>query len=208
MPLLQRAQDVKETHLARNLVIGNEEYKRNFLQTFQGSTDHIISFHLQGLPQNGTAARLALTTLLRRKGRILDVLSETTRTLRERLNPTDQQVFDRLAALRTQIATRALSPQADARLMAQLTNEAEQQHLILPRLKAGEYQFTEGKPLSGNGRRFAPLLMLGIEPTIQKLNQKTEKIFLYEIKISDQTGYKPQDNKTCCIFIPQRRVKQ
>lgn len=128
LPLYQRAVEVEETHLARNLVVGSEAYKHNFLSQFRGSTDTVISFHLQFVPQDLQAARLALTTILRRKGRILDALSETTHLLRQRLNPNDQQQFDRIASLRTQIATFSLSPEASNKTdqIKQLTAQAEQ----------------------------------------------------------------------------------
>lgn len=128
MALYQRATEVEETHLARNLVVGNEEYKGNFLRQFRSSTDAVISFHLQFVPQDLQAARLALTTILRRKGRVLDALSETTYLLRQRLNTNDQQQFDRIASLRTQIATLSLSPDASNKTdqIQQLTAQAEQ----------------------------------------------------------------------------------
>ncbi|MEN9216312.1 MAG: tetratricopeptide repeat-containing protein, partial [Gloeomargarita sp. HHBFW_bins_162] len=135
LPLRQRSTDIEENHLARNLVIGSEEYKRNFLNTFRDSTDGVISFHLQSVPQDVQAARLALTTILRRKGRVLDVLSETTRLLRQRLSPTDQQQFDRIASVRTEIATLSVSPQASTKAdqIKQLTAQAEQLEADLSR---------------------------------------------------------------------------
>ncbi|HKX26875.1 MAG TPA: CHAT domain-containing protein, partial [Blastocatellia bacterium] len=50
------------------------------------------------------ALDLAFTTLLRRKGRGLDVMTDTIAALRRRAAPADQQLFDQLAATRSQLA--------------------------------------------------------------------------------------------------------
>jgi len=102
---LTRSLDIEETNLSRNLVVGSEEYKRNYLSTFQDSTNTAISFHLQGNPQNPAAATLAFTTILRRKGRLLDVLAQTSSRLRRQLDAAGQQQLDELIRLRTQIAS-------------------------------------------------------------------------------------------------------
>ncbi len=102
---LSRSLEIEETNLSRNLVVGSEEYKRNYLSTFQDSTNTAISFHLQGNPQNPAAASMAFTTILRRKGRLLDVLAQTTSRLRRQLDAAGQQQLDELIRLRTQIAS-------------------------------------------------------------------------------------------------------
>ncbi|WNC24134.1 CHAT domain-containing tetratricopeptide repeat protein [Thermosynechococcus sp. PP551] len=102
---LNRALEIEEVNLSRNLVVGSEEYKRNYLATFQDSTNTAISFHLQGNPQNPAVANLALTTMLRRKGRLLDVLAATASRLRHQLDASGQQQLDELIRVRTQIAS-------------------------------------------------------------------------------------------------------
>ncbi|XFA72160.1 CHAT domain-containing protein [Thermosynechococcaceae cyanobacterium Okahandja] len=102
---LTRSLDIEETNLSRNLVVGSEEYKRNYLSTFQDSTNTAISFHLQGNPQSPATATLAFTTILRRKGRLLDVLAQTSSRLRRQLDAAGQQQLDELIRLRTQIAS-------------------------------------------------------------------------------------------------------
>lgn len=102
---LTRSLEIEEVNLARNLVVGSEAYKRNYLSTFQDSTNTAISFHLQGNPQNPAAATMAFTTILRRKGRLLDVLAATTSRLRRQLDAGGQRQLDELIQLRTQIAS-------------------------------------------------------------------------------------------------------
>ena len=51
------------------------------------------------------AAHLALTTVLRRKGRVLDALTDGLATLRRHLSSEDQVALGQLATLRAQLAT-------------------------------------------------------------------------------------------------------
>ncbi len=143
---LMRALDIEETNLAQNLVIGSEEDKRAYLKTFSGSTNAAISFHLQHAPTNPQAARLALTTILRRKGRILDTLSQNLNRLRQQLSPADRERLDRLSALRTQAAQIALNPDPtdQQRQQLQLLNtQAEQLETELNRSSAAFAQTTQ-----------------------------------------------------------------
>jgi len=143
---LARALDIEETNLAQNLVIGSEEDKRAYLKTFSGSTHVAISFHLQFAPTNPQAARLALTTILRRKGRVLDTLSQALIRLRQQLSPADQERLTRLSALRTQVAQIAFNPNPtdQQRQQLQLLNtQAEQIEAELNRSSSAFAQTTQ-----------------------------------------------------------------
>jgi CHAT domain-containing protein/Tfp pilus assembly protein PilF len=107
LQFLAEGLDIEEDNLARNLAVGNEAQKRAFLSLFSGSSDAAISAHLQLAPPNPQAAQLALTTLLRRKGRILDVLGQSVQRLRQNLNPQLQALLDRLALLHTELSNLA-----------------------------------------------------------------------------------------------------
>ncbi len=93
--LNQKAQ-VENENLVNNLAIGSEERKRAYLAGKSRSIDITIGFHLQAAPQNPEAARLALTTILQRKGRILDAVSDNVQRLRQNLQPEDQKLLDDL----------------------------------------------------------------------------------------------------------------
>src|SRR5262249_32909912 len=62
-----------------------------------------ISLHANEVPSNGQAARLALTTILRRKGRVLDAMADSLTALRRHVTPSNQALFDRLASVRSQL---------------------------------------------------------------------------------------------------------
>ncbi len=90
-----------EKNITNLLASGSERQKSELLATFNKSTDAIVSLHLKAAPNNLDAKRLALTTILRRKGRALDVFSDQVSILRRRASPEDQVLFDQLGAAST-----------------------------------------------------------------------------------------------------------
>ena len=107
---LTQAAKVEENILSENLVIGSEQQKKQFLDKFQGSTDTTISLHLNAIPENRQAAELALTTILRRKGRVLDAMGQTLQTLRDNLDDDSAQLLDDLTKAQSQLTAIAYKP--------------------------------------------------------------------------------------------------
>ena len=99
-----RANSVGEGNLARHLARGSERQKLAYLAIFSKQTDFTLSLHSRALPHDPQALDLAFTTLLRRKGRGLDVMADTIGALRRRAAPEDQALFDQLAEARSQLA--------------------------------------------------------------------------------------------------------
>jgi CHAT domain-containing protein/Tfp pilus assembly protein PilF len=103
---LQQGTDIEENNLAIFLnQIGDESRKQAYIKTIAKSIDWTISLHLNHTPNNPDAAELALNTILRRKGRVLDALSNTVALLRQRLTPDIQAIFDDLSTKRSQLAS-------------------------------------------------------------------------------------------------------
>jgi len=102
--LLNRGMNIQEYNLDKTLAIGSERQKQDYMTTVSGSTSGVISLHLKDAPKNPQAARLAFTTLLRRKGRILDAVTNNLQTLRQNLTPENQELIDKLANTRSQLA--------------------------------------------------------------------------------------------------------
>jgi CHAT domain-containing protein/Tfp pilus assembly protein PilF len=100
LPFAERAAEIREKNLLQILPTGAETHKRDNLAQIADDVDHNLwrAFHTE----NPGAARLALTTLLRRKGRALDATAESIRVLRARLGPDEQKLFDDLQAVRSQ----------------------------------------------------------------------------------------------------------
>jgi CHAT domain-containing protein/Tfp pilus assembly protein PilF len=103
-----RANSVGEDNLARYLTIGSERQKLAYLTLFSKQTDFTLWLHSQALPHDPQALDLAFTTLLRRKGRGLDVMANTIGALRRHAAPEDQALFDELAEARSQLAALTL----------------------------------------------------------------------------------------------------
>jgi CHAT domain-containing protein len=105
----KRSGDIAEYNLNLTLAQGTEEQKLLYMNTLRGETYGTISLHLRSAPNDLDAAKLALTTILRRKGRMLDVLSDSLGALRRRLAPADVVLLDQLSSARSKLATAMLN---------------------------------------------------------------------------------------------------
>jgi len=84
----------------------SEEDKQIFAQTFNESTDIAVFLALKQSAKNPTISKLALTTVLRRKGRVLDAMTDIVQTLRLHLedNPKIKKSFDKWLDVQQQLA--------------------------------------------------------------------------------------------------------
>ncbi len=101
---LQQTLALQERNIASILPLGSERRKRDYMEQVAESTHSFISFHLQTAPNNLEAAKVAMTAILQRKGRLLDTLAYNLQLLRERLNPEDGKLFEELNSVRSQLA--------------------------------------------------------------------------------------------------------
>lgn len=152
LEFLTRGTNIEERNLALIFTTGSEARKRDYIATLSGRTDATLSLHVQDAPNNTQANRLALTTILRRKGRVLDALTDSLQTLRQNLEPEDQASLDELAATRSQLAAlffkgaENLPTDEYRQQVADLKAKAEQQEATLSRRSA---QFrVESQPVS------------------------------------------------------------
>ncbi|HEY0467494.1 MAG TPA: CHAT domain-containing tetratricopeptide repeat protein, partial [Polyangiaceae bacterium] len=101
--------DLRERQLTRTLAIGSEEQRRLLLEDSDLGSDGAVALHAGAYRSQPAAMHLALLAILRRKGRLLDTVSNTTRVLREHLSEADGALLDRLRTLRGTIAARAIA---------------------------------------------------------------------------------------------------
>jgi tetratricopeptide (TPR) repeat protein len=94
--LQARANAVSERNLALNL-IGSERQNLAYLALLTKQTNFTLSLHSRLAQNDPQALDLAFTTLLRRKGRGLDVMADTFSILRRRAKLEDQALLDQLA---------------------------------------------------------------------------------------------------------------
>lgn len=102
---LKQGLAISEINLEQTIRIGSETRKQAFMAMLQRTTDTTLSWHLQSIPAHPEAAALALTTLLRHKGRVLEVVTDTTQRLRQTLNPLDQVRLSDLQTKQSQLAS-------------------------------------------------------------------------------------------------------
>ncbi|HNB70923.1 MAG TPA: CHAT domain-containing protein [Acidobacteriota bacterium] len=101
--------EAAERNIARNLNSGSERQKMIFLQKTAHFLHQTISLHQHEAVQNQVAANVALTEIVRRKGRALDAMTSTIATLRSQSDSETQRLLDEYAALVSQISTLTLS---------------------------------------------------------------------------------------------------
>ena len=101
--------EIAERELATVLGTGTEADHLGYFARQTDQLDTAISFDVQVAPKMTAATRLALTTLLRRKGRVLDAAAGSLATLRRNLSPEDQRLLDELADLRARLAKLAVA---------------------------------------------------------------------------------------------------
>jgi len=125
--LQQKGLEVQEHNLKLNLASGTETQKQAYMQTVLGTTESTISLHVKSAPTNSAATRLALTAILQRKGRLLDILSTNLQTLRQYITPDIQPQFDQWLTLKSQLANLALknTPIDKYRTLQQQAEELE-----------------------------------------------------------------------------------
>lgn len=99
-----KANEVRERELERNLLIGSESQKLTYLNLTAKEKDSTLSLHLNSSPKNQEATKMALTMILRRKGRALDAMTNVISIARKRANEKDLLLLDELSSKQTQLS--------------------------------------------------------------------------------------------------------
>jgi len=100
-----RCNDAVDFDLARNLYSGSERHKLAYQNQTASYLDFTLSLHTHYAPNNLKAREMAMKVLFQRKGRTLDVMTETLAALRRRALPEDQKMLDQLSTLRSRLST-------------------------------------------------------------------------------------------------------
>jgi CHAT domain-containing protein/Tfp pilus assembly protein PilF len=101
---LRRANDILESNLKRILSTGSERQKASYLTMLASITYATVSLHARSAPSDQETLQLAYTTVLRRKGRVLDAVSDQITSLRQRLAPQDRALLDQLSTAQAQLS--------------------------------------------------------------------------------------------------------
>ena len=117
------------------LATGSEDQKRLYMNKLVSATYLDLSQHVRYAPADRDAARLGLTVVLRRKGRVLDAMTDGFAALRRSLVAGDQALLDRAG---NPLATEGCST-------------ATETHFRSPQSISGSPQSISGSPWSISG---------------------------------------------------------
>jgi len=107
---LQQGLDIEDYHLDINLSSLTQAQGQAYVSNTITTTNQAISLNLEQIPGNQTAKQVALTTILRRKGRILDIASSSLQVLQQNLTSENQHLLDELVAVQAQLAALLFNP--------------------------------------------------------------------------------------------------
>lgn len=99
----------EERYVELNLPGGSERDKLSLIAPLDSRLSRTISLHTQFASNDEDARNLALTTLLRRKGRVQDMMSAELVGLRRRLAAEDQKLLDQLQDITSSLANLTLN---------------------------------------------------------------------------------------------------
>jgi len=139
--LMSKAAELREDTLALVLTTGSEEQKRLYLLTLIDETDIAVSFHLGSAATSPDAARLALTNILRRKGRSIDAMADQFASLRRHLAGSDRDVLNGWAQARSRLANVALKGVATEEQRQSVTRLRGEIEEIEQRISARSVEF-------------------------------------------------------------------
>ncbi len=108
VPLLTRAFAISEQRLRQEALDFSEFRLTSFLQFLRADEERIYSL-LRAYPDDASVRRLAFTAVLLRKGRSVEEIAGTSRTIYRSLGPEDRDTFERLRGLRAQLAQLSLN---------------------------------------------------------------------------------------------------
>ena len=133
---------VIERNIEMNLAIGSERQKLSYLNATAERTDRTISLNSDLAPNDGTASALAALVLLQRKGRVLDAMSESFLSLRQRSTPEEQALLRQYNDATAQLARlvldgpQKLSFEEHQKKVSQLEEEKERLEAEISRRSA------------------------------------------------------------------------
>lgn len=121
---IQRCFDSRESDVARVLATGTEEQKRAFLGSYLVAFQKTMNAQRLGGNGNVKLNRLALTQVLRTKGRVLDAMTSSGLAARSSQNQETRDLMQRLTSVRASMASLASSGTGSAESLKRLVEEA------------------------------------------------------------------------------------
>lgn len=104
LEFLTRAASIDDAAATAILAAGSEKQKRAFMAVLRSRTDLILSLDLTYGHESVAMRKLAMSTVLRRKGRVLDAMVDISSVLRSRINEEELVVLQRLMDVQSEMA--------------------------------------------------------------------------------------------------------
>jgi CHAT domain-containing protein/Tfp pilus assembly protein PilF len=104
-----RVDAVIERNIEMSLAIGSERQKLSHLRGIAERIDRTISLNTDLAPNDGAASARAALVLLQRKGRVLDAMSASFASLRQRATPEEQALLKQYNEVTAQLAQLVLN---------------------------------------------------------------------------------------------------
>jgi CHAT domain-containing protein/Tfp pilus assembly protein PilF len=148
----KRANQLLEYNIALNLSIGSEKEKLAYLSTSENIENQTLTLNFKVAPDSQAAGELGATTVLQRKGRVLDSISDSLAALRRRSSKDDQALLDDLNDTTTKLVGLVLDGPGDVaadeykRKVKDLENRRADLESKISEKGAGFYERT--KPVS------------------------------------------------------------
>jgi CHAT domain-containing protein/Tfp pilus assembly protein PilF len=149
-----RANRINEKNIALNLSVGTEHKKLSYMSLMAEDLNQTVALHAQMNGDNSAALEQALTTLLQRKGRVLDAMTDNLAVLRRRFDAQDQSLFDSLNDANARLAELALSAPRRITLaehqkqIAALEEQKDRLETEISRRTAGFYERSQQQPIT------------------------------------------------------------
>jgi len=148
LPLLEQAFNASEQHLRQEVFGFSEKNLASFLELLRSQEERLYAL-ARAHPRNARILHLALSAVLLRKGRSVQEVANTSLIISHNLPFADRESFERLRALRTQLATLSLtgpgmrSPAGYQQRLRELAAEGDRLEAALARRSAPLRAVTE-----------------------------------------------------------------
>jgi CHAT domain-containing protein/Tfp pilus assembly protein PilF len=148
-----RAGEILEYNALLNLKIGSEREKLAYMQTLEDVDSNTMTLNFRAAANSNAARELALTAVLRRKGRVLDAMSDSFAALRRRAGAPDQKLFDDLSRATTDLigfvaGTQSRAPGEYRRRLRELEEKRDAIEDQISRRSAGFYEASKSVTLN------------------------------------------------------------
>ncbi|HYJ90377.1 MAG TPA: tetratricopeptide repeat protein, partial [Pyrinomonadaceae bacterium] len=154
-----RANRLLEYNISLNLATGSEKEKLTYLDTLATIANQTLTLNFQTVPTSVAAAELGATTVLQRKGRVLDSISESMAALRGRSSKDDQKLLDDLNETTSKLVSATLDGAGDTApdVYKKQVSDLEQRRMDLESKISSQASgfFEQSKPVTLNDVRAA-----------------------------------------------------